>query len=108
MAENSQPEADVQDEFAEEVAEKEVRRVRARQRRARGVWFGLGTFGLVGWSVAVPTMIGVAIGIWVDTTWPGGFSWTLMLLVAGMVIGCLNAWYWVQRERDAIEEERRR
>jgi ATP synthase protein I len=25
-------------------------------------------------------------------------SWTLMLLGAGIVMGCLNAWYWVKKE----------
>jgi len=61
-------------------------------------------FGLVGWSVAVPTLIGIAIGVWIDLSRPGSYSWTLMLLVIGMVIGCLNAWFWIQRERRSISE----
>jgi len=70
-----------------------------------GVWFGLGASGIVGWSVAIPTLIGVALGVWIDSKWPGRFSWTLMLLVAGVILGCLNAWYWVTRERRAIERQ---
>ena len=54
-------------------------------------------FGIVGWSVAIPTLIGVAIGVWIDRNWPSQFSWTLMLLIAGVMIGCLNAWYWVRK-----------
>ena len=62
-------------------------------------------FGVIGWSVAIPTLLGIFIGIWIDTTWPSRFSWTLMLLFAGVVLGCLNAWSWIERERRSIEEE---
>ena len=82
----------------EEVGIKEARKVQARKEGDRSVWFGLGMFGLVGWSVAIPTLGGIAIGIWIDKTWPGPRSWTLMCLVIGVIIGCVNAWYWVKRE----------
>jgi len=61
--------------------------------------------GLIGWSVVVPTLAGVALGIWLDKHHPGGHSWTLMLLVIGLAIGCLNAWHWVARENKEIGEE---
>ena len=72
--------------------------MRARQEKDRGVWFGLGMFGLIGWSVAIPTVIGIAVGIWIDAKWPSSYSWTLMFLIIGVIVGCLNAWYWVRRE----------
>jgi len=86
------------EQLPEDVGRKAARKLKARQEKHREVWFGLGMFGLVGWSVAIPTLIGVAIGVWIDATWPSRFSWTLMLLVAGLAIGCLNAWHWVRRE----------
>ncbi|MEZ6097703.1 MAG: AtpZ/AtpI family protein [Pirellulaceae bacterium] len=79
-----------------EVAAKQQRKAKARQEGERSAWFGL-----VGWSVAVPALIGVAIGLWIDERWPSRFSWTLMLLVLGVAVGCLNAWWWVQRESRA-------
>jgi ATP synthase protein I len=82
----------------QEVAAKQERKARARQEGDQSAWFGLGMFGLVGWSVTVPALIGVAIGVWIDERWPSRFSWTLMLLVLGVAVGCLNAWWWVQRE----------
>ena len=91
-------------EFVDKVGEKEVRKLRARRQRGRGMWFGLGMFGMVGWSVAVPALIGIAAGIWIDANWPSRFSWTLMLLVIGVFFGCWNAWYWVSRERKEIEK----
>ena len=72
---------------------------------AQGIWFGLGMMGLIGWSVAVPTLLGAALGIWLDKHHPGKHSWTLMLLVVGLVIGCLNAWHWVAKEDKEMHEE---
>lgn len=91
-----------QEKLAETLGEAERRKVRARKRREQSVWFGLGAFGLVGWSVAIPTLIGLALGIWLDSAVPMGFSWTLTLLFVGIIVGCLNAWYWLSRERDEI------
>lgn len=84
--------------WSEEAKVKERRKLRARSEKDRGVWFGLGMFGLVGWSVAVPTLMGVALGAWVDRTWESTASWTLTGLLVGVAVGCLNAWYWIKRE----------
>jgi ATP synthase protein I len=81
-----------------EIGRKERRKLRARAEKGRALWFGLGTFGLVGWSVAIPTLACVAIGVWLDARWPGRISWTLTLLVVGITLGCLNAWFWIRRE----------
>ncbi len=95
----------VQTELGRTVKIKEARKIRARDRKDCSVWFGLGMFGLVGWSVSIPTVVGIALGVWIDLTWPSRYSWTLMLLIIGIAIGCLNAWFWVSRERKMIEEE---
>lgn len=92
--------------LATTIGAKERRRARAVRRGGDSVWFGLGMFGLVGWSVAVPTLALLALGIWIDRTWPSRYSWTLMLLLLGVLLGCVNAWYWLTRERDAIALER--
>lgn len=84
--------------MAIEVARKAARKREALRERRRGIWFSLGLFGLVGWSIAIPTLAGIAAGVWLDRNWPGGVSWTLTLLFAGVVLGCLNAWYWVKQE----------
>jgi ATP synthase protein I len=82
------------------VSEKAARKLRARREGDRGIWFGLGMMGLVGWSVTVPTVLGIAVGVWLDHrgTDAGDVSWTLTGLVVGVVLGCLNAWFWIQRE----------
>jgi ATP synthase protein I len=91
--------------FATLVGAKAARKLKARQYPAPGVWFGLGMMGLVGWSVAIPTLLGAALGLWLDEHHPGKHSWTLALLVAGLAVGCLNAWNWVDREDRVMREE---
>jgi ATP synthase protein I len=61
--------------------------------------------GLIGWSVAVPTFIGAMIGLWWDRRHPGAHSWTLAMLAAGLVIGCVNAWHWVTMENKAMHDD---
>jgi ATP synthase protein I len=91
--------------FSREVGAKAKRKLRARRNAGRGVWFGLGMMGLIGWSVVIPTLLGAAVGIWLDKRHPGSHSWTLALLVAGLVVGCMNAWQWVVKEEKAIRAE---
>ncbi len=62
-------------------------------------------FGVVGWTVAVTTIIGIALGIWIDKTWPGPYSWTLTLLFIGLIVGCLNAWYWIKKESGSEDDD---
>jgi ATP synthase protein I len=92
-------------DFPKQVSSRERRKLKARKQDSSGAWFGLGMFGIVGWSVAIPTVGGIFMGIWIDVTWPSSYSWTLMLLLVGLVIGCYNAWYWVQKERKAIAND---
>ena len=92
--------------LADEVGSKAARKLCARRNPAPGVWFGLGMMGLIGWSVVVPTLLGAVLGIWLDKHYPGGRSWTLALLMAGLAIGCMNAWHWVAKEDQAMRDER--
>lgn len=91
--------------FSEQVGAKASRKLKARRNSSTGVWFGLGMMGLIGWSVAVPTLLGATLGIWLDKQHPGAHSWTLALLVTGLAIGCLNAWHWVAKEDRAMRKE---
>lgn len=93
-----------QDDLGREIAARERRKMRARREREESIWFGLGMMGVVGWSVAIPVLACVAMGIWIDRTYPSPHSWTLMLLMIGVGLGVLNAWYWVSRERKMIEK----
>ena len=57
-------------EFAASVGAQAARKARARRHAGRGVWFGLGMMGMIGWSVAIPTLLGAALGGWIDRAHP--------------------------------------
>jgi ATP synthase protein I len=95
----------IQKDLERRIARKEQRKLWARRHEKERVWFGLGMFGIIGWSVTIPILLGLALGLWIDATWPSRFSWTLMLLVGGVLLGCWNAWYWVSQEQARIKEE---
>jgi ATP synthase protein I len=91
--------------LAREVRSKAERKLRAQRHVDRTVWLGLGMMGIIGWSVAIPTLAGVALGLWLDKYHPASFSWTLSMLIVGLFIGCLNAWHWIIKERQEMQEE---
>lgn len=99
------PKTDPHGDFRRKVKETQKRKMRAQHQGDQGVWFGFGMFGLVGWSVAIPALVAIAVGVWIDTRFTSQYSWTLMMLVIGIGLGCLNAWFWVSRERTNIEKE---
>jgi len=104
MSDKSDKPAEVDATLAAEIGAKAARKLKAR-RSTQGVWFGLGMMGLIGWSVVVPTLLGAALGVWLDKNHPGAHSWTLALMVAGLVLGCANAWYWVAQQDKAMRDE---
>lgn len=102
MAESSDNEAGnhgrKEREFETAVGSREKRILKARRGEDRGAIFWVGMFGLVGWSVAIPTFVGICAGRCIDDRWPSHVSWTLSLMFLGLVLGCLTAWHWVRRE----------
>lgn len=78
-------------------AERMIRGVASKQKSVeRGhdkwSWSSVTVVGVVGWSVTLSTLLGLALGIWIDRHWPSRFSWTLALLAVGLVFGCVTAW----------------
>jgi ATP synthase protein I len=95
---------------AEELARCVERKGRRHERRAGNKdrvnpWLGLSMFGMIGWSVSIPTLLGLAVGVWLDKRHGGGISWTLTLLFAGVAVGAAIAWHWLRREGGRIGED---
>ena len=104
---SNKPDEHVEGDFAARIGANAARKQRAQRAGDRGVWFGLGMSGLIGWSVAVPTVLGAVLGVWLDARHPQAFSWTLTLLFAGLVLGCFNAWRWVAQQDASMRDEDR-
>jgi ATP synthase protein I len=90
--------------LSEQIGLKAKRKLRAQRHSGMGRWFGLGMMGLIGWSIAIPTLLGTALGVWLDKHYGDERSWTLALLLAGLVLGCFTAWSWVNKEDQAIRD----
>lgn len=81
--------------FLEEVEAKGERSRKARAEGDRTLRAGLGAFGMVGWSIAVPMLLGMVLGLWIDGRTGGGVRYTLSLLVLGLIVGAVNVWNWM-------------
>ncbi|WP_067217982.1 AtpZ/AtpI family protein [Marinomonas gallaica] len=90
--------------YSKQVGSVAARKLKAQRHVTKTVWSGLGMMGLVGWSIAIPTVLGATLGIWLDGAYPGDRSWTPALLVVGLCLGCFNAWHWVQKEDKDIHQ----
>jgi ATP synthase protein I len=97
--------SDIEPNFDAKIAAQVARKLKAQSGGKQSALFGLGAFGMIGWSVTVPTALGALLGAWWDRHHAGAPSWTLVLLAAGLVIGCANAWYWVAQQNAAINQD---
>ena len=97
--------SDSEPAFTRQIEIKAARKLKAQRAGIQRPWFGLGMFGVIGWSVTVPTLLGAMLGLWLDRHHPGAHSWTLALLVAGLILGCANAWHWMSGQNAAIHAE---
>ncbi len=85
--------------FSRRIAENEIRKLNALGQKKENPLLGLSMFGMIGWTVAVPALLGTALGIWLDKTYYQPFSWTLTCLISGLVAGCMVAWNWIIKEK---------
>lgn len=81
-----------------DVAAKQQRMLRARAER-KANWSAITILGVVGWSIVLPTLAGVGIGVWLDQRWPARYSWSVTLLIAGLALGCVGAWLRIREDR---------
>jgi len=91
--------------FPERVGREESRRLSGGRDNRGELWRGWSLLGLVGWTVSVPVAAGALLGLWLDRVWPMPHSWTLTLILVGLIAGILNAWWWLRRQRRGILEQ---
>jgi len=72
---------------------REDRSERWKREGERALWENLSMVGALGWLIIVPTLIGVAVGRWLDRTLDTGVTFTGALIFLGVVAGGLLAWH---------------
>jgi ATP synthase protein I len=86
-------------QFKQTVKKKIIRHHKGKENPNR-LMFGMGMFGLVGWTIAIYTILGVILGTWMDKNWESGYSWTLTMIILGLFAGIISAWIWIKKEID--------
>ena len=71
------------------------RRERARREGEPSFGKQLAQIGVLGWIIVLPTLLGIALGRWLDQRLGTGIFWTGPLLLLGLIAGCWSAWRWM-------------
>ncbi len=64
----------------------------------------LGQIGILGWAIVVPTLLGLALGHWLDRTFGTRLFFSAPLLMVGAALGFWSAWKWMHRQQGAHRE----
>lgn len=86
------------DKSIEDIARQAKRMKSRRDHPGASPLRGIGTFGMIGWSIAVPTVGGAFLGLWLDRVAPQAFSWTIALILGGVVVGAFIVAAWINKE----------
>ena len=78
--------------LGEAVKKRQERREFWQREGERPLGQNLAMIGALGWTIVLPTLLGIFAGRWLDRTFQSGIFWTLGLLVAGLAAGCTFAW----------------
>lgn len=88
-----------EEELLQEIKKQSKSKIKSKKEGSE-IMFGIGLFGIVGWSIAIPTVLGIALGIYLDKKYSQNFSWTITLLFVGVIMGSFNAWRWIKEKSE--------
>ena len=78
--------------FLREVKKRRERRERNEREGDPSFWSVVGTMGMIGWTVALPTAAGVLFGRWLDAALESGHVFMVFFMIVGLAMGCIVAW----------------
>ncbi len=90
--------------FLRAVGNKARRIMRLKRTKEMSLWGGLSQMGLVGWSIAAPSLLGLFLGWLIDKRLDGGNRATLSLFIVGLGFGCFSVLSWACREYKEMDE----
>jgi ATP synthase protein I len=80
--------------------ERDIGRLERRDASGSSFWRSLSVLGTVGWSIALPAVAGAWLGRRLDLRLESGVRFTLMALVAGVMVGSVIAWRILREHRE--------
>jgi ATP synthase protein I len=91
LAEDKKPEKNEVQRLLQVISgKKKLRELRKRQGESP-FWHGIAMLGVVGWTIILPTLVGIFLGQFLDQKWPQAFSWTITLMLGGLTLGFYQA-----------------
>ena len=69
-----------------------------RRSGERSLWQNVSMVGALGWLIVTPTLLGVAIGRWLDLRFETGIFWSGALIMLGAAFGGYLAWRRIEKE----------
>ena len=84
---------------AQRSLERDAKRLARRDPSGSSFWRSLSALGTIGWSIALPAAGGAWLGHHLDSRFESGVRFTLMLLTAGLALGCAIAWRAIREHR---------
>ncbi len=79
-------------EFLRELRTRRERHEKDLRERDESFWSTVGMMGTIGWSVAMPTALGVFLGRWLDGRVESGHVFMVFFMLVGLGMGCYVAW----------------
>ncbi len=58
----------------------------------------LGQIGVLGWTIVIPALLGLAAGRYLDKTMRSGVFFSAPLVMLGAALGLWLAWKWMSRQ----------
>lgn len=71
---------------------REERSEKWKREGERSLWQNLSMIGALGWLIVTPTLLGVLIGRWLDSTFESGIFFSGTCIFLGVCFGCYLAW----------------
>lgn len=59
----------------------------------------LGQIGILGWTIVLPTLVGLLLGCWLDRLVGTRVSFSAPLLMIGAAFGLWSAWKWMHQQQ---------
>ncbi|MFM0038503.1 AtpZ/AtpI family protein [Paraburkholderia strydomiana] len=90
------------DDGLADAAQQAARRAaRGREEPEPSLGSRLGQIGILGWAIVVPTLLGLALGHWLDRMFGTRVFFSAPLLMVGAAFGFWSAWKWMHRQQGA-------